>query len=733
MTQTAEEQRQILEEFESILNNNSRCQSTEKIELVTKAFNFANRLHANMRRKSGEPYIYHPLAVARIVSEEIGLGAKSFCAALLHDVVEDTDTTVEDIENLFGPVIANIVDGLTKMKDIFDNNHSAQAENFKKMLFTLSDDVRVMLIKLADRLHNMRTLEHMLLRKQMKITGETLFLFAPLAHRLGLHAIKTELEDLAFRYKHPKKYQKLKDKISNYLSEYEDTINKFALPIDYSLKEKGFEVDIVWRPKSVYSTWEKIQRKKVNFSDIYDLLAMRLIVKPNGQLDEKIQCMQVYAIVSGIYKPHPKRFRDWLSSPKANGYEALHTTVMSQSGKWIEVQIRTERMNEIAEKGVAAHWKYKDNERGEYELDQWLRKIRESLKDKDVNALEFLDEFKLNLFSQEIHVFSPKGEIYTLPSNSTALDFAYAIHSEVGNKCIAAKVNSKLKSLSQILKGGDQVEIIISDKNKPKFEWLDFINTATAKSKISVALKSIYKEVLTKGQKILDKEIENRKLKMENNLINRILTFYRINNRLYLYYKIGRGEIDLEKLDEVTGVKKRKLINYWSFSFNKKSENISINDSMEIEKHTKRLPDAGKGSKFSIAACCNPIPGDDVVGYIQDDKAIEIHKRQCLVAEKLTTSFGENIITLKWTQHKTMSYLTKIHMKGIDAVGTVNKVTNVISRSLNVNMRYIRFESEGGMFNGDIELYIKSIDALNGLFEKLLKIKAIKEIYRIEE
>lgn len=731
--QSEEEKRQILEEFESILDSNPRCQTPEKRELVTKAFNFANRLHSNMRRKSGEPYIYHPLAVARIVSDEIGLGATSICAALLHDVVEDTDTTIEEIENLFGKIIANIVDGLTKMKDIFDHNDSIQAENFKKMLFTLSDDVRVILIKLADRLHNMRTLEFMLPRKQMKITGETLFMFAPLAHRLGLHAIKTELEDLAFQYKHPKKYQKLKDKIESYLSEYEDLINQFALPIDYALKEKGFDVEILWRPKSVYSTWEKMQRKKVNFSDIYDLLAMRLIVTPKGELDEKIQCMQVYSIITGIYRPHPKRFRDWLSTPKANGYEALHTTVMSKTGKWIEVQIRTTRMNEIAEKGVAAHWKYKEKEQQEKELDHWLRKIRESLHDKNVNALEFLDEFKLNLFASEIQVFSPKGDTYTLPTNSTALDFAYAIHTEVGNKCIAAKINSKLKPLNQPLRSGDQVEIIISDKNKPKFEWLEFITTATAKSKVTSSLKNNYKSELKKGQKILDREIKGRKLKMENNLMGRILTFYGLTNNLSLYYKIANGDIDISKLDEVTGTKKRKLINYWSFSSNRNKDSLMINDSMEVEKHNKKLPDTKKVTDYTIATCCNPIPGDDVVGYIQDDKAIEIHKRRCVVAEKLMTSFGENIITLKWAQHKKMSYLTKIQLQGIDSVGTVNKVTNVISRNLNVNMRFIKFESEDGLFNGEIELYIQSIQALNGLFAKLLKISEIKEINRVED
>ena len=732
---TEQEEIEIQEQFDELLKLCIRAKKESDKDIIRKAFQFAHEAHENIRRKSGEPYIFHPLAVAKIVTTEIGLGTKSVVSALLHDVVEDTDYTLEDIKNIFGEKIASIVDGLTKISEVFDNKASKQAENFRKILLTLSDDVRVILIKLADRLHNMRTLCSMPLNKQIKVAGETLYLYAPLAHRLGLYTIKTELEDLSFKYRHPEVFEELENKINANEKKRTSFINKFALPISAKLSDENIEFSINGRPKTIFSIWNKMQTKNVSFEEIYDLFAIRFVFYPKEDVAEKIQCWNIYSMITDIYMPKPDRIRDWVSTPKANGYEALHSTVMGPYGKWVEVQIRSKRMNEIAERGFAAHWKYKGINSEESELDRWLKKIREMLENPNENALEFLDEFKMNLFASEIIVFTPKGHTKSLPKHSTALDFAYEIHTDIGNHAIGAKVNHKLVPLKEKLKSGDQIEILTSKTQHPHSDWLEFVVTARAKHAIKNVNSKQRKDNIKKGIKILDNKLSLIKLHTTSNIIKKLLAHYSLKNKDELYSTIGSGELDIDNLKKILRKKtKNKWIRYWKLSLARgsKDKNKEVTKNKSDKTSAINIDKIIEEENFVIAKCCNPIPGDNVLGFLRNDNTIILHKTNCQNAIKLNSSFGDRIITTKWTQHKILSFLAKITLNGIDRIGIASKITKIISDDLDVNMRWIMIESHDGIFEGFIDLYVHSTIDLNNLIMNLMKIKGVESVKRIE-
>ena len=684
------EQEQIKEAFEDLLKSLRKDTPKEGIQQIKKAFEFADEAHKGVRRRSGEPYIMHPLAVAKIATKEIGLGTTSVVAALLHDVVEDTDYTVEDIANLFGAKVASIVDGLTKISGVMGSDTSQQAESFRKMILTLADDVRVILIKIADRLHNMRTLASMPEHKQVKIASETLYIYAPLAHRMGLHAIKTELEDLSMKYEHPEEYQVIAKKIEAYKNQFSSLFEEFIKPIRGKLGDNGYEYTITARTKSVYSVWLKMQRRNISFDEIYDLLAVRIVFKPKEGIPEKQQCWNIYALITDLYSPKPERIRDWVSVPKANGYEALHLTVMGPEGQWFEVQIRSERMDEVAEKGLAAHWKYK-GEGESSELDKWLANIKEVLDQPDATALEFLDEFKLNLFTKEIRVFTPKGYMRTLPKGATALDFAYDIHSEVGDTCIGAKVNHKLVPMSYKLSSGDQVEILTSDKQKPQREWLDFVVTAKARTHINAAFKKERKEMMRNGINTYEAVVKKLGMPPTSEPLNKALKHYGLINRDDLYVEIGKHNITPEDLEKA--LKKRsenKFIKYWNLQF-------LWNGKDSDEKKKGAASQVVDDSDFSIAPCCNPIPGDDVVGMKIAGTKVVVHKRSCPEAIRLMASFGDKIVPIKWVSHKLMSFLAIIKITGLDAPGMVCEITGLIAKEEKVTMRLIHFEARDGI------------------------------------
>lgn len=746
---TEEEKVAIEKEYSAILKSCPRCRTKEDKELIRKAFDLANEAHQGMRRRSGEPYFYHPISVAKIAAQEIGLGATSVVCALLHDVVEDTDYTLEDMQVLFGEKVARIIDGLTKISNVFEQGStSLQAENFRKMLLTLSDDVRVILIKLADRLHNMRTLYSMPEYKQLKIAAETLYLYAPLAHRLGLYAIKIELEDLSLKFQHPAVFDEIQKKLTASEKERQLYIDRFSEPIITKLDESGVRYSITGRPKSVYSIWNKMQVKSVAFEEIFDLFAIRIIFDPDPSLPEKTQCWSLYSQVTDIYQPKPDRLRDWVSTPKANGYEALHTTVMGPDGKWVEIQIRSKRMDEIAERGYAAHWKYKGEGTDETELDKWIKRIRELLESTDANALEFLDEFKMNLFSSEIFVFTPKGLLKRLPKGSTALDFAYDIHSQIGDRAIGAKVNYKLVSLSHVLASGDQVEILTSDKNEPQKEWLNFVTTAKAKSRIKDKFKNERKELIEKGKADLEAKFAELEIPITSMLFKKLMIGYELYSKEDIYYKIGAKEIDLENVQKVINRKTRnKFIRYWRLQITKTtsrlpllkrtSEAPAINSNPELKPVNRKVPfivdEDSEEQNYSIAKCCNPIPGDEVVGYLIDLSNVIIHKKKCPNAQKLMSSFGDKIVTVKWTTKKVLSFLVRIKINGLDNIGVVNNLTTLISKELDVNMRTIYFDAVDGVFEGFIDLYIHDTYDLDALIRDLKKIKGINSVKRVEK
>ena len=733
----------INQAFQELLNDYLHTKHRKRVEIITKAFNFANQAHKGIKRRSGEPYIMHPIAVAQIVCNEIGLGSTSICAALLHDVVEDTDYTVEDIENIFGPKIAQIVDGLTKISGgIFGDRASAQAENFKKLLLTMSNDIRVILIKIADRLHNMRTLGSMLPNKQYKIAGETLYIYAPLANRLGLYKIKTELENLSFKYEHPEEYAEIEEKLNATAAERDKVFNDFTAPIRTQLDKMGLKYRILARVKSIYSIWNKMQTKHVPFEEIYDLLAVRIIFEPRNVEEELNDCFDIYVSISKIYKPHPDRLRDWVSHPKANGYQALHVTLMGNNGQWIEVQIRSERMNDVAEQGFAAHWKYKEGggSEDEGELEKWLKTIKEILDDPQPDAIDFLDTIKLNLFASEIFVFTPKGELKTMPQNSTALDFAFSLHTDIGSHCIGAKVNHKLVPLSHKLQSGDQVEILTSKSQRVQPQWEVFATTARAHAKIAAILRKERKANQKIGEELLSEFLKKEEIRPEEAVVEKLRKLHNFKNEEELLAAIGSkaiilGETDKNELREKQTSNWKK---YLTFSFgNSNKEKTEEKEPQEKEKinpkEILRLTEESLQKKYIMAECCHPIPGDDVLGYVDENDRIIIHKRQCPVAAKLKSSYGNRILATEWDTHKELSFLVYIYLRGIDSMGLLNEVTQVISRQLNVNIRKLAIETNDGIFEGKIQLWVHDVEDVKTICNNLKKIQNIKQVNRVEE
>ena len=737
---TEEDYNVINREFETLKKSSlKRCANQEEFELVLKAFDFANEAHKGVRRRSGEPYILHPISVARIVVQEIGLGYKSICAALLHDVVEDTNYSVEDIKNHFGQKIASLVDGLTKIKTALDSDNitfskSMQAENFKRILLTLNDDVRIVLIKLADCLHNMRTIQFMPEYKKDKILSETMYIFIPLAHRLSLYSIKSEMENIWLVHREPEAYRAIEAKLEAVMEERSGSIDNFVIPVEKELEAAGYKVEILKRLKTPYSIWKKMTSKNIPFEQIFDIYAVRIIFEAKHGLSEREQCWQIFSLITDKYRYKPDRTRDWVKEPKSNGYEALHLTVMGPGGKWIEVQIRSERMNSIAERGVAAHWMYKkgeDTTSGEVEVDLWLKHVREILEDPDSNALQFLDSFHKELLSSDIYIFTPKGESRSLPKGSTALDFAYIIHSEVGNRAIAAKVNQKLLPLSHILSNGDQVEIITSESGKPKREWLDFIRTNRARNFILDSIKAETKNSIKEGMLFLTSKLKERNITIKSRVIKKLIDYYKAGSKDELYHKIGIGLIDLSDLEKAlkTNVEKRN-VQMWGVKLLTPERNIG-----EIDKKQdyELREDLSKGTvTFTIAECCSPIPGDNVVGFIEDDGSVLIHKKSCQRATDLAAKQGDKIVSAKWSKHFMMSYLARISITGLDRMGIVSDMSKVISLQLGVNMRKIYIETHDEIFEGTVDLYVRNTDDLDKLIKSLSAIKGIESVKRVE-
>ena len=734
--------------FEVLLNDYLASRHRKKVDLITKAFNFARQAHKGVRRLSGEPYIMHPIAVAQIACKEIGLGSTSICAALLHDVVEDTDYTVEDIENIFGAKIAQIVDGLTKISGgIFGEQASAQAENFKKLLLTMSDDIRVILIKICDRLHNMRTLDSQPANKQYKIAGETLYIYAPLANRLGLNKIKSELENLSFKFEHPDEFAAIESKLKSTSVDRDELFAQFTSPIETALKQMGIRYEIKERVKSPYSIWNKMQNKHVSFEEIYDILAVRIIFTPNNREDEINECFKIYVAISQIYKSHPDRLRDWLSHPKANGYQALHVTLMSKQGRWIEVQIRSDRMDEIAEQGFAAHWKYKDGVEEEYtedenELAEWLRTIKEILDDPQPDAMDFLDTIKLNLFASEIFVFTPKGEIRTLPAGCTALDFAFSIHTFLGSHCIGAKVNHKLVPLSHKLQSGDQVEILTSKSQHVSPAWINFVSTAKAKAKIQAILRRDNREVQREGEELLNAFLQKNGFDPSLTLSDRLAEYHGYNKRNEFYLALGEKIVLLgdKDIDELNGKNKQDddgkgWRKYVPFVGKKKKDEAPKQELFIVpEKFNRKKPifiNEENINQYKFMGCCHPIPGDDALGYINNKNQIEIHKRTCPVAAKLKSSFGNRILDIKWDMHKVLYFDATIRISGIDRVGMLNEITQVISSQMSVNIHKVTITCEDGIFDGSIELRVHDRDDVKAIIDNLKQIPDLKEISEI--
>ncbi|MGM9760260.1 MAG: RelA/SpoT family protein [Parabacteroides sp.] len=744
-TLASADEKLIQDGFQQLLNDYNNSNHRHKVEIITKAFNFANQAHAGVKRRSGEPYIMHPIAVAEIVCKEIGLGSTSICAALLHDVVEDTEYTVDDIRNMFGDKIAQIVDGLTKISGgIFGEQASAQAENFRKLLLTMSDDIRVILIKIADRLHNMRTLGSMLPAKQFKIAGETLYLYAPLAHRLGLFTIKTELEDLSFKYEHPQEYAFINLKLQASENVRNTLFEHFAAPVHERLNAMGLNYEMRARVKSVYSIWNKMETKKVSFEDIYDIYAVRIIFDPLPGVDEKNMCWDIYSAITDIYRIRPDRIRDWVSRPKANGYQALHLTVMGPDGQWVEIQIRSRRMDEIAEKGFAAHWKYKEhNNDDDTELDKWLQTITEILESPDPNALDFLDTIKLNLFSSEIFVFTPKGDIKTLPQGATALDFAYALHSDIGNHCIGAKVNHRLVPLSHPLSSGDQVEVLTSRSQEPQAEWLNFTTTAKAHSKIDAVLKKARKETARAGEAQVIAAFRNSELEANVSNMDKLMMYYGFSKREEFFYAVKKGDVvlpdNLKKLmKEKSGTSLFKYVKQ-ALSLGKKKKSkestVAVNRS-QVQIDRKKpyiLREEAFERNYVIAECCKPIPGDEALGFINDDGPVVVHKRSCPIAMRLKSSFGERILNTEWSAHPTASFEATLEVKGIDSIGVLNTITKTISDDFNVNIIRLLIEAKDGVFEGKIKMKVHDLEDIQKMCVTLSRFKNIQSVSRIAD
>lgn len=724
-----QEKKLIIREYRALLRSLKPKLKPGDKELLRLAFEMAADAHKTMRRKSGEPYILHPLAVAKICVEEIGLGVRSTICCLLHDTVEDTDVTLEDIEKAFGPEISRIVDGLTKISNVIDVSASQQAENFKKILLTLTDDPRVILIKLSDRLHNMRTLDSMKREKQLKIASETVYVFAPLAHRMGLYTMKTEMEDLAMKYLEPEAYREIARKLAETKRERSRYINEFIRPIREKLEKAGFDFDIYGRPKSIHSIWNKMLKKGVEFEEVYDLFAIRVILSSPPER-EKEDCWKVYSFITDEYTPAPERLRDWLSNPKANGYEALHTTVMGPQGKWVEVQIRTKRMNEIAEKGLAAHWKYKEGGADEGRFEKWFAQIREVLGNQDTDSVDFLHDFKTSFLTEEIYVYTPKGDVKMLPVGSSALDFAFAIHSAVGSQCIGAKVNHKLVPISHKLRSGDQVEIITSGKQKPNDDWLNFVVTAKAKTKIKDALKEEKRKVADEGKYTVQRKIEHLGASFNQHNVEVLTSFYKLNSPLDLYYQVAIKGIDLSELSDfmVTGDK--------------------IEAPKPVKTPQEPKPEHGGASRkdneliifgessdkivYNLANCCKPIPGDDVFGFVTTGKGLTIHRTNCPNAARLMANYGHRVVKTKWARNKEISFLTGLKIVGLDDVGVIHKITNLISGELKININAMTIEAKEGLFYGNVRIYVHDKDELDKLVEKLKRLPGIETVDRYD-
>ena len=746
----ADDAKLIDDAFQHLIDTYMASRHRKKVDVITKAFNFARQAHKGVRRLSGEPYILHPIAVAQIACEEVGLGSTSICAALLHDVVEDTDYTTEDIENIFGAKVAQIVDGLTKISGgIFGDKASAQAENFKKLLLTMSDDIRVILIKICDRLHNMRTLQSQPANKQYKIAGETLYIYAPLANRLGLNKIKTELENLSFCYEHPEQYAAIQKKLESTQASRHILFDSFTAPIEKAMKEMSIKYVIKERVKSPYSIWHKMQTKHVTFDEIYDILAVRIIFTPQNREDEINECFKIYVAISKIYQSHPDRLRDWINHPKANGYQALHVTLMSKQGRWIEVQIRSDKMDEVAEQGFAAHWKYKEDGNIEMseddgELNDWLHTIKEILDDPQPNAMDFLDAIKLNLFASEIFVFTPKGEIKTMPAGCTALDFAFSIHTFLGSHCIGAKVNHKLVPLSHKLQSGDQVEILTSKSQHVQPSWINFASTAKAKAKIEAILRRDSRETQKRGEETLCAFLEKNDIQYTNTTADQLAAIHNIPKRESFLQALGErtillGDSDLNVLKGKKAKSQkskgwRKYVPFIKSDKDKNNEQQQMSLFVVPEKFNRKKPifitDDNIG-QYKFMHCCHPIPGDDILGFIDTKKQIEIHKRSCPVAAKLKTSFGNHILDAKWDMHRKLYFDATIHIEGIDRIGLLNEVTRIISEQMNINMHKVVLSCEEGIFKGTLEVRIHDKDDVKAIIESLKKVDNLQKVTQI--
>lgn len=722
------ERKEILAAFKGLLRA-TKNRTKKDTELIRKAFDVAVDAHKEMRRKSGEPYIYHPIAVARICAEEMGLGATAIACALLHDTVEDTHITLQDVEDLFGTKARRIIDGLTKIPDVFDQNTSIQAENFRKMILTISDDLRVVMIKLADRLHNMRTLSSMRPEQQLKIASETKFLYAPLAHRLGLYSIKSELEDLALKYTESEIYKEIQTKLKSTEDVRKRFIRRFVHPIREALQKEGFDFDIKARTKSISSIWRKMQTKDLPFEEVFDLFAIRIILNSPAEL-EKADCWRVYSVVTDFYQPSPDRLRDWISTPRANGYESLHTTVMSPQGKWVEVQIRTSRMDEIAEKGLAAHYRYKENNDKDSKFDRWIAEIRDLLENPDLNAMDFVDEFKMNLFHEEIYVFTPKGDLRVLPINSTILDFAYDIHSDIGNKCIGAKVNNRLVPLSYQLQNGDQLEIITSTKQKPHEDWLRIVGTARARQKIKSALNEERKQIAADGREILERKFKQHNIRFLSENLQILERFYGIATTTDLYIRVAKGKLDLSKLRELENNNGMLQIEKKAPTTQKDKHELDVYPKINKKEDTIIIGEDFKNIQYQMARCCNPIPGDNVFGFITISEGIKVHRVNCPNAEHLQSKMAYRCIKARWRSQELVERVAAIRLVGIDDVGIVNKITEVISNELNVNMKSISFEATDGLFEGKIKVLVYDTEHLDTLMRKFEQVDGVKRVER---
>ncbi|WP_289737002.1 RelA/SpoT family protein [Paramuribaculum intestinale] len=731
-----EEERLIENEFQDVLQGYLKSNHRKKVEIIERAFRFAKKAHGGIRRRSGEPYILHPIAVAKIASQEIGLGSTSICAALLHDVVEDTDYTVEDIERLFGSKIAQIVAGLTKISGgIFGEQASAQAENFRKLLLTMSEDIRVVLIKMADRLHNMRTLGSMAPAKQYKIAGETLYIYAPLAHRLGLFEIKTELEDLSFKYEHPKAYERISELIRQSEARRSAVYNDFATPILAALDKMNLRYEAKARLKSVYSIWRKMETKHVPFEEIYDLYAMRIIFDCDDPSQEKGICWSIYSAITDLYRLHPDRTRDWVSIPKANGYQALHLTVMGPDGNWVEVQIRSRRMDEIAEKGFAAHWKYKSGESDEEsELNEWLRTIKDILDDPNPNAIDFLDTLKMNLFASEIAVFTPKGRVITMPADSSVLDVAFELHSEIGTHCIAGKVNHKLVPLSHRLQSGDQVEVLTSQSQTPKEEWLPFLATAKGRTRLKAALRKVQQPVIDSGKAIFDQYFKEREVEATNEIVTKMLAYYHLPSREALYMKLGQGNIDLSRyiLKESPKTEQSLLSKLFRIKRTQQPQIVTVTPEKVNVKKTYALRCTDTERNYVLSDCCHPIPGDDVMGYVNDRGQVELHSLTCPRAQALKAAYGPRIVSTEWEQVK-QKFLAEIRIEGVDRHGILQELTQMISNQLNIDIRSLHIDTDKEVFACSLTVLVSDTQVVGELCQKIKKIKGVQNAARVAD